>query len=74
MFKNGNGGTSLPVVAPVGVMFKLNGNAYQVVGQIGASALVENQITHRVLRMPLQRFSGNAGWMWAELHKGNNQQ
>lgn len=40
MFKNGNGGTSVPVVASVGISFKLG---------------------------------GNAGWMWAELHKGKNQ-
>ena len=45
MFKNGNGGTSLPTVAPIGVMFKLGGNVYRVVGQNGSTALVENQST-----------------------------
>ena len=36
------------MVAPIGVMFKLGGNVYRVVGQNGSTALAENQSTHVV--------------------------
>lgn len=70
VFKNENGGTPLSVVAPVGLEFKLGQIKYRVVGQTGSMALVENQNSGMVKQIPLERFAGNAGWMWAGMQNG----